>query len=150
MKLELTDEQLPVRINFELADGGRGHSYVVYQYADGKVLTVSALVLDPSGWVSAELRGTRHGRLLSPPWANKSSDEVMAYYNEKTTTWWPGKVVSDVAAPISESAEEIEIREGSDERVRQASVMPIPKTIRRVTAKDEVSDEEFLGEKETA
>ena len=142
MSLDLKRGDLPAKVEYTTADGGHGYSIVVFMYADGKILTTSALVMDPSGWTNVEIWKNYQGQLASPPWAGKTDKELTERFQKGVML---GRFVPDAHAPISESAEEVEIRESFDDRVRQNSVLPTPKTIRGITDKDEVSDEEFLG-----
>ena len=142
MKLDLSGEILPVRLMFSrAARKGESETVAVFQYADGKILTASALVLDPAEWKEAKIGHSIRHPIHSPDWAGKSDEEVAVYVARRGL----GKLVGDAHLPISESAEEEEIREGSAKRVRQCSEPRTPKSVTKVTEDDYASDEEFLG-----
>lgn len=144
MKLELTDEQMPARVHFDLPDGSHGRSVVVYQYSDGKVLTASALVLDPESWAKAEVSSKKVDRTGSPPWAQLTADQVTDYFRERSHD---GLGLGRFVEGLDEAVERE--RQADRRRMEESPLPPVepvpPKSVTKILPEDDVPYEEVLG-----
>jgi hypothetical protein len=144
MSLNLTQDDLPARVHYDTSDGDHGHSVIVFVYSDGKVLTASALVLNPADWTNIEITKNCKCEYGSPPWAGKTLEELSDYYRERSHGGMGlGKFVEDVSVMIARDVEEGKKRR--DAEVMKTYMPPTPKSVTKITPEDDVPMSEVLG-----
>lgn len=133
MILNLPKKDFPVRIAFTPNDGRCSSTVAVFQYADGKILTASALVLDPADWRDAEIQHTITRPIYSPGWAGKTDAEMTNHFYTRAN----GMLGKFGGQPITLA---VGVRLGKP----TARVCP-PKSVTKIGAEDAVSDEDAFG-----
>lgn len=133
MILDLSERNFPVRIRFTSNEGEYGSTVAVFQYADGKILTASALVLDPADWKTADVDYPVARPIYSPGWAGKRDEEVADYFGSRMRR----ALGKNKYMPVS-------IAVGDDVGKPTAEIRS-PKSVTAIGPEDACSDDEAFG-----
>lgn len=124
----LSEWSVPVRVRFTVGKGTYA-TIAVFQYTDGKILTASAIILDPANWAEVLWVRPLNGSIKSPPWVGRTNKELSQFFRDRGGMGL-GEFVDDLRGTVASDNERFraEIRAEAEKAPPKKPIVPLSVT----------------------